>query len=211
MTGRARSAPSARPARGTRSSPPAGGCEYCQDRATQCPDGKLPPNVDICTDDRERSKIYPVTAAATVATGRGIEASMRATPIARCCGTAAALPRPGAAPDHGQLRNAQASEIKAWLAANPGFTSSAPQPLGPGSTWWEIWFSIIERQAIHRGTFASVRELMIKIRTSINGWNDRSQPSCDQDRRPNSSESEPSKNLSCDPLDRPGAIVNRYQ
>jgi len=40
----------------------------------------------------------------------------------------------------------------------------------------EIWFGIIERQAIHRGTFASVRELMIKIRTFINGWNDRCHP-----------------------------------
>jgi hypothetical protein len=33
-----------------------------------------------------------------------------------------------------------------------------------------IWFGIIERQAIHRRTFASVRKLMIKIRTFINGW-----------------------------------------
>jgi hypothetical protein len=32
---------------------------------------------------------------------------------------------------------------------------------------------IIERQAIRRCTFASVRELMIKIRTFINGWKDR--------------------------------------
>ena len=40
----------------------------------------------------------------------------------------------------------------------------------------EVWFSIIERQAIHRGAFPSVRDLMIKIRTFINGWNDRCQP-----------------------------------
>jgi hypothetical protein len=40
----------------------------------------------------------------------------------------------------------------------------------------EIWFGIIERQVIHRATFASVRELMIKIRTFINGWNDRCHP-----------------------------------
>jgi hypothetical protein len=30
----------------------------------------------------------------------------------------------------------------------------------------EIWFGIIERQVIHCGTFASIRELMIKIHTS---------------------------------------------
>ena len=35
---------------------------------------------------------------------------------------------------------------------------------------------IIERQVIHGRTFASVRELMIKIRTFINGWNDRCHP-----------------------------------
>ena len=40
----------------------------------------------------------------------------------------------------------------------------------------EVWFGIIERQAIHRGTFPSVRDLMIKIRAFINGWNDRCHP-----------------------------------
>jgi hypothetical protein len=39
-----------------------------------------------------------------------------------------------------------------------------------------VWFGIIERQAIHRGAFPSVRDLMIKIRAFINGWNDRCQP-----------------------------------
>jgi hypothetical protein len=37
----------------------------------------------------------------------------------------------------------------------------------------EIWFGIIERQAIHRGTFGSVRDLTTAIRTYINGWNNR--------------------------------------
>lgn len=36
-----------------------------------------------------------------------------------------------------------------------------------------IWFGIIERQAIHRGTFGSVRDLTTAIRTYINGWNNR--------------------------------------
>ncbi len=40
----------------------------------------------------------------------------------------------------------------------------------------EIWFGIIERQGIHRGTFAWVRKLMIKSRILLNGWNDRRQP-----------------------------------
>ena len=40
----------------------------------------------------------------------------------------------------------------------------------------EVWFGIIERQAIRRGTFASVRDLNAKIRAFIDGWNDRSHP-----------------------------------
>ena len=40
----------------------------------------------------------------------------------------------------------------------------------------EVWFAIIERQAIHRGTFASVGDLTTAIRTFINGWNDRRHP-----------------------------------
>ena len=40
----------------------------------------------------------------------------------------------------------------------------------------EVWFGIIERQAIRRGVFPSVRDLMIKIRAFIDGWNHRKHP-----------------------------------
>ena len=40
----------------------------------------------------------------------------------------------------------------------------------------EIWFGIVERQAIHRGTFGNVRDLTTAIRTYINGWNNRAHP-----------------------------------
>jgi hypothetical protein len=40
----------------------------------------------------------------------------------------------------------------------------------------EIWFGIVERQAIRRGVFKSVKDLNIKIRAFIDGWNDRFQP-----------------------------------
>ena len=40
----------------------------------------------------------------------------------------------------------------------------------------EVWFSIIERQTIHCGSFTSARELMIMDSAFINGWNDRCQP-----------------------------------
>jgi hypothetical protein len=47
----------------------------------------------------------------------------------------------------------------------------------PGS-WLNLvgWFGIIERQAIRRGTFGSVRDLMIKMRAFITGWNARKHP-----------------------------------
>jgi hypothetical protein len=40
----------------------------------------------------------------------------------------------------------------------------------------EVWFGISERQAIHRGTVTSAPEFTRKIRTFIDGWNDRSHP-----------------------------------
>jgi hypothetical protein len=40
----------------------------------------------------------------------------------------------------------------------------------------EVWFSLIERLAIHRGTFASVKDLNARIRAFIDGWNDRRHP-----------------------------------
>ena len=40
----------------------------------------------------------------------------------------------------------------------------------------KVWFGIIERQAIRRGVFKSVKDLNTKIRAFIEGWNDRSHP-----------------------------------
>jgi hypothetical protein len=50
----------------------------------------------------------------------------------------------------------------------------------PTSASWmnlvEVFFSIITRQAIQRGSFASVGELVAAIRRFVDGWNERSQP-----------------------------------
>jgi transposase len=67
-------------------------------------------------------------------------------------------------------------KVKAWLAANPRICVHFTPTSGSWLNLVEVWFSIIERQAIHRGAFPSVRDLMIKIRIFINGWNDRCQP-----------------------------------
>ncbi|MBT2511747.1 hypothetical protein J7I98_39475 [Streptomyces sp. ISL-98] len=40
----------------------------------------------------------------------------------------------------------------------------------------EVWVSLIERQAIRRGTFRSVRDLNAKIRAFTDGWHSRAHP-----------------------------------
>jgi transposase len=67
-------------------------------------------------------------------------------------------------------------EVRDWLAANPRITFHFTPTSGSWLNLVEAWFSIIEKQAIHRGTFRSVRDLMIKIRAFINGWNNRCHP-----------------------------------
>ena len=66
--------------------------------------------------------------------------------------------------------------VRDWLAKNPRIHVH----FTPTSASWlnlvEVWFGIIERQAIHRGSFGSVKDLNAKIRAFINGWNDRAHP-----------------------------------
>jgi transposase len=67
-------------------------------------------------------------------------------------------------------------EVKAWLAANPRITVHFTPTHASWMNLVEVWFSVIERQAIHRGTYTSVKDLNAKIRTFIDGWNDRCHP-----------------------------------
>lgn len=66
--------------------------------------------------------------------------------------------------------------VKAWLAKNPRITLH----FTPTSCSWlnlvEIFFGIITRQAIRRGTFTSVTDLTDAIRRYIDAYNDRCQP-----------------------------------
>ena len=66
--------------------------------------------------------------------------------------------------------------VRAWLAANPRVIVHFTPTHASWMNMVEVWFSIIERQAIHRGTFGSVRDLNAKIRGFITGWNDRAHP-----------------------------------
>jgi len=67
-------------------------------------------------------------------------------------------------------------KVKAWLRENPRVTLHFTPT---GCSWLnmvEIFFGIITRQAIRRGTFTSVQDLIAKIGQFIDGWNDRCQP-----------------------------------
>jgi len=67
-------------------------------------------------------------------------------------------------------------EVQAWLAANPNVTFHFT-PVG--SSWMnqiEIWFGIITKQAIRRGTFASVAALIARIRAYVQHWNANAEP-----------------------------------
>jgi transposase len=63
-------------------------------------------------------------------------------------------------------------EVRDWLAANKRITVHFTPTSGSWLNLVEVWFGIIERQAIRRGTFRSVKELNAKIRAFIDGWND---------------------------------------
>jgi len=67
-------------------------------------------------------------------------------------------------------------EIRTWLAANPRIQVHFTPTSGSWLNLVEVWFGIIERQAIRRGSFRSVSDLNIKIRQFIVGWNERKHP-----------------------------------
>jgi transposase len=66
--------------------------------------------------------------------------------------------------------------VRAWLAKNPRITLHFTPTSGSWLNLVEIFFGIITRQAIRRGSFDSVRELTAAIRRFIDAWNDRCQP-----------------------------------
>jgi hypothetical protein len=68
-------------------------------------------------------------------------------------------------------------EVIAWLAANPRFHVHFTPTSGSWLNLVEVWFGIIDRQAIRRGVFPSVADLIAKTRTFITGWNQRNTPS----------------------------------
>jgi transposase len=66
--------------------------------------------------------------------------------------------------------------VKAWLAGNPRVTLHFTPTSGSWLNMVEIFFGIITRQAIRRGTYRSVKDLITAIGAFIDGWNERCQP-----------------------------------
>ena len=66
--------------------------------------------------------------------------------------------------------------VRAWLTRNPRITMHFTPTTGSWLNLVEVFFSIITRQAIRRGTFTSVKDLIAAIQTYIDAWNDRCEP-----------------------------------
>jgi transposase len=66
--------------------------------------------------------------------------------------------------------------VRAWLDKNPRIHLHFTPTSGSWLNLVEIFFGIITRQAIRRGTFGSVKDLVAAIRRFIDGWNDRCEP-----------------------------------
>ncbi len=68
------------------------------------------------------------------------------------------------------------AEINAWLTKHPRITLHFTPTSGSWLNLVEVFFGIITRQAIRRGSFASVKELTNAISRFIDGWNERCHP-----------------------------------
>jgi transposase len=68
------------------------------------------------------------------------------------------------------------AEVEAWLARHRRITLHFTPTSGSWLNLVEVFFGIITRQAIRRGTFNSVRDLVAAISRFIDGWNERCHP-----------------------------------
>ena len=66
--------------------------------------------------------------------------------------------------------------VTAWLTRHPRITLHFTPTSGSWLNLVEVFFGILSRQAIRRGTFTSVADLAAAIGTYIDNWNGRCQP-----------------------------------
>ena len=67
-------------------------------------------------------------------------------------------------------------DVRAWLARHPRIDAALHAHVRVVAEHGRGFFGIITRQAIRRGSFTSVRDLITAIETFIDGWNDRCHP-----------------------------------
>jgi transposase len=67
-------------------------------------------------------------------------------------------------------------DINVWLAKHPRITLHFTPTSGSWLNLVEVFFGIITRQAIRRGSFANVKDLVTAIGRFTDGWNDRCHP-----------------------------------
>ena len=66
--------------------------------------------------------------------------------------------------------------VRAWLEKNPRIHMHFTPTSGSWRGLVEVFFGIIQRQAIKRGTFTSVKDLVAAITRVLDGWNERCEP-----------------------------------
>jgi len=67
-------------------------------------------------------------------------------------------------------------KVRRWLAARPRFHVHYTPTYASWLNQVEIWFNLISQQAIRRGTFHSVKDLIKKIDTFVSNYNPTSKP-----------------------------------
>ncbi|MHB1290461.1 IS630 family transposase [Georgenia sp.] len=66
--------------------------------------------------------------------------------------------------------------VRDWLEAHPRFKVHFTPTHASWMNLVEVWFGLVERQAVRRGVFTSVKDLNGKLRAYIEGWNKRAHP-----------------------------------
>ncbi len=68
------------------------------------------------------------------------------------------------------------AKVRHWLTAHPRFKVHFTPTHASWMNLVEVWFSLVERQAVRRGVSKSVADLNAKVRAFVDGWNQRAHP-----------------------------------
>jgi len=127
------------------------------------------------THDDTRHATTTLLAALEIATGRVVDACYprhRNQEFLRFLKqTAKAYPRKRLHVVCDNDRTHKHANVRAWLAKNPRITLHFTPTSGSWLNMVEIFFGIITRQAIRRGSYGSVTELEADVRPWVGAWN----------------------------------------